>query len=290
MRRKTPLMSRSLVKIAAKRSRIILVFAVATVVLVAGVGTAVMVVMRRSRGVCSVHGVVLRKGEVPVAYGLFLPENAKNQQARQRLFPNANTVSLGGCCVDADKLTDRVLYCPLCRVAQEEWLAKWWEDAENEFLQRMDAAISETESLAAEGYNLLDEASTMGYVDAVKRLLELGVDVNGGNAGQSTPLHGAAHRDNVEVTRILLAAGAEVDAKDATGKTSLQLAAMFSSREIVAVLVEHGADVRVGQEQGNYPHVLAADWNLHNPDVETYLRAALGQSRSKRNEKASECE
>lgn len=81
---------------------------------------------------CPIHHQLLRRDRVPIEYGLvgFQPGYF---EAEKSLFPNANTVSLGGCVIETtlDACSGReiqlspeyadVLYCPACRRAAERW-------------------------------------------------------------------------------------------------------------------------------------------------------------------------
>lgn len=94
---------------------------------------------------CSVHHERLHKDVVPVVYG-FVSTSVALRDAKQTLFPHAATSVLGGCCVIPPmverlriftpgstmnypavkdvRFTDKriVLYCPICREAQQKWL------------------------------------------------------------------------------------------------------------------------------------------------------------------------
>jgi ankyrin repeat protein len=63
-----------------------------------------------------------------------------------------------------------------------------------------------------------------GAEDAVKRLLDAGVDVNRVNEADYTALHGAALRGLNEVIQILVDHGANINARDFRGRTPYRLA------------------------------------------------------------------
>lgn len=131
-------------------------------------------------------------------------------------------------------------------------------------------------------------AAYTGHVEDVKRLIEAGRDVNGGDddgrtplylavlgghadvvevltssganpnatyddnyygRGQ-TPLHKAAQMDDADVARVLITHGANVRAQDRSGDTPLHAAAYFGSTSVVEVLLAHGADPNVKTTDG----------------------------------------
>jgi hypothetical protein len=92
--------------------------------------------------------------------------------------------------------------------------------------------------------NSLHIAAGDGNIDVVKALLERGMDVNGRNAHDQTPLHGAAHMGNsTDVVRLLIERGAEVDSYEKSGWTALHYASRFGHLEASRVLLDHGANV-----------------------------------------------
>jgi hypothetical protein len=89
---------------------------------------------------CPVHGEVMKVEIVAASYGLPImrevdPENPDGSpeeqrwqaearayfEAREKLFPEINRVVHGGCIVGKPK--EEVYYCPVCRDAEEAWLA-----------------------------------------------------------------------------------------------------------------------------------------------------------------------
>jgi hypothetical protein len=68
---------------------------------------------------CELHALPLREDTIPIRYGR--PKfNLKEREARQKLFPHANSFYRGGCIVREAKRA-RVSYCPECRKAETEW-------------------------------------------------------------------------------------------------------------------------------------------------------------------------
>ena len=70
---------------------------------------------------------------------------------------------------------------------------------------------------------LLD-AALEGNIEAVKKALADGVNVNAKAVGGGTPLHGAAFGGHTELGGLLIAAGADVNAKSDRSETPLDLA------------------------------------------------------------------
>jgi hypothetical protein len=69
---------------------------------------------------CPVHGVPLRRDEVPVVYGL-IKASPGFLKAQKAYFPLARTFISGGCVVDHERTQESVEYCPKCREALRAW-------------------------------------------------------------------------------------------------------------------------------------------------------------------------
>ena len=89
----------------------------------------------------------------------------------------------------------------------------------------------------------LHSAAEEGNIDVVRSLLEQGIEINGRNASNQTPLDRAASKGNLDVVRFLVKRGAEVDSCDKKGWTPLHQAARFGHLEVSRLLVDHGANV-----------------------------------------------
>jgi ankyrin repeat protein len=92
------------------------------------------------------------------------------------------------------------------------------------------------------------EAVAAGNVPLVKRMLELGTDVNAAGdtmmsgGSQSTALHVAVRYNRLEVCNVLLNAGANPNRVAFGFETPLHLAFAENREEIAACLLDHGAD------------------------------------------------
>ncbi len=95
--------------------------------------------------------------------------------------------------------------------------------------------------LAASSSDLI-EAVRRGDQGGVRSLLEQQVDVNASQPDGATPLHWAAHRDDLETAQLLIGAGADVNAVNDYGVTVLSLASTNGSPGMVERLLVAGAD------------------------------------------------
>ena len=108
------------------------------------------------------------------------------------------------------------------------------------------------------------DAAQRGDLDAVRRLLRAGADVNAGQGDGMTALHWAARNGELAMGETLLYAGANVDAGTRIGRyTPMHLAARGAHHEFVALLLQTGADPNaVTSNSGATPlHLAAASGN-----------------------------
>lgn len=87
-----------------------------------------------------------------------------------------------------------------------------------------------------------------GDENAVKELLDKGVDVNGldrsvNNYYGATPLIAASRNGHIKIARLLIENGADLNAVDVRGHTPLMAASKHVRKDIVKLLVKSGADV-----------------------------------------------
>lgn len=104
---------------------------------------------------------------------------------------------------------------------------------------------------------LLKACALENGVETVKKLIEMGAEVNQGNKKGDTPLHIACEHFQVETVRVLLNAGAKPNVKNRSGCGPLTKAAgarihkedeIKSAKEIMRILREAGADVKKFQD------------------------------------------
>lgn len=122
-------------------------------------------------------------------------------------------------------------------------------------------------------------AGDQRLVDAVKQqdtvlvhaLLKQKVDVNTPQGDGATPLHWAAHWDNLETANLLIRAGANVNAANAYGVTPLSVACANGSAKMAATLLTAGANPNIARLTGETSLMTAA--RSGNADVITALLA-----------------
>ena len=86
-------------------------------------------------------------------------------------------------------------------------------------------------------------AANDGNIDAIKKHLAAGADVNASDGNGVTPLHFAASESHGEVVKLLIAEGADVNASDKNGATPLHMAAFQGHKEIAKLLIAEGTDL-----------------------------------------------
>lgn len=76
-----------------------------------------------------------------------------------------------------------------------------------------------------------------GDYDMVKKMIELGTEVNSFSGGM-TPLMYAARYNRIEMIKLLVANGAKISKKDSNGNAAIQYAEWSGANEAKAVLKE----------------------------------------------------
>lgn len=106
------------------------------------------------------------------------------------------------------------------------------------------------------GCTALHYAAKGGSVEVVKRLLELGAEVDAIDAWDETPLHLAARGGHIKACETLLAAGACIDATNAEERTPLVLAGQAGNEAVCNMLIQRGAGV-AGMPNEEVPSLIA---------------------------------
>ena len=142
--------------------------------------------------------------------------------------------------------------------------------------------------------SLLHEAAEKGDVQEVKRILEMGENVDARttrdrttadetkpaflsalestlDSSGSTPLHVAASNGHAEVVALLLEKGADPNAQNRLEVTPLHMAAKNGHLPVVEMLVAHGADVNARQ-CANQTALHLANWKRHRRVVKFLKR------------------
>ena len=88
----------------------------------------------------------------------------------------------------------------------------------------------------------LTRAAGRGYLNVVKKLLDMGLPIDKNSSDGSMPLAQAAKGGHARVVKYLLNHGADVQCK-MSGATPLYLAAKNGHCEVVRILLDHGADM-----------------------------------------------
>ena len=84
-------------------------------------------------------------------------------------------------------------------------------------------------------------AAADGNIEAVKRHLAAGTDVNAKNGERCTPLHLAAGEGHMDIAELLVTKGADVSAKDEEGETPLDWAILLNQSETANLLRKHAS-------------------------------------------------
>jgi ankyrin repeat protein len=102
-------------------------------------------------------------------------------------------------------------------------------------------------------------AAYLGDVEATKRLLAAGLDLDAGDEAGRTVLHIAVEQEQRDVSELLIAGDADVNAKDRYGRTPLFLAAGGRLAELARMLINADAEVNATDHVGCVPLHVAAD-------------------------------
>ncbi|XP_068134225.1 ankyrin repeat and KH domain-containing protein 1-like isoform X2 [Hyperolius riggenbachi] len=110
-----------------------------------------------------------------------------------------------------------------------------------------------------EGDSLLCLACSAGYYELAQVLLAMHANVEDrGNKGDITPLMAAASGGFVDIVKLLLAHSADVNAQSSTGNTALTYACGGGYVDVVQVLLKEGANIEDHNENGHTPLMEAA--------------------------------
>ena len=123
-----------------------------------------------------------------------------------------------------------------------------------------------TEILSSFGQTALYIASSHGYTDGVRSLIDHGADVNAicedydehGNNVKQTPLHVAIYKERRDVAQLLLERGANTEILSSFSQTALYMASSRGYVDGVWSLIDHGAD----------PNMICKDYDEHGDNVE----------------------
>ncbi|XP_059193234.1 ankyrin-1a isoform X7 [Centropristis striata] len=108
------------------------------------------------------------------------------------------------------------------------------------------------------GFTPLHIAAHYENLNVAQLLLNRGANVNFTPKNGITPLHIAARRGNVIMVRLLLDRGAQIDAKTKDELTPLHCAARNGHVRIIEILLDHGAPIQAKTKNGLSPIHMAA--------------------------------
>jgi len=107
------------------------------------------------------------------------------------------------------------------------------------YLVKDGAKINE---VTADGHSALNIATINGHVDVVRYFLELKVNIDHQDSIEEwSPLHAASSRGFTEIARMLIDAGADIESEDRTDWTPLHHACRYGYSSIVKLLIDKGA-------------------------------------------------
>ena len=96
-------------------------------------------------------------------------------------------------------------------------------------------------------------AAKIGSIDAIKKHLEAGVEVNSLNKNKQTALHFAASAGRLDAATVLLEARADVTVADKYQKTALHYSATNGHKATTALLLEKGALINAKDDKNKTP-------------------------------------
>lgn len=128
------------------------------------------------------------------------------------------------------------------------------------------------DAVDAQGATALIRAAGSGYAALVARLLDAGADPALAAHSGATCLSAAIAARREAVVRTLLERGVAPDQRLPGGGTALMMAAAFGLPHVIEALLAHGADVNAHDERGNTPLLAAAQAAFDSRDSNTWMR------------------
>jgi uncharacterized protein len=119
-------------------------------------------------------------------------------------------------------------------------------------------AVLVTAGVSSEALASIANAARDGDIDAVKKQLATGTDVNAVETDGSTALLWAAYQSSPEIVKLLLDAGADPNVANHFGVTPLLQAARYGDAATLAVLLKGGADIARAEREGETVLMAAA--------------------------------
>jgi ankyrin repeat protein len=144
------------------------------------------------------------------------------------------------------------------------------------------AAGSDVNVPEADGTSALLWAAYQSSPDLVQLLLKAGADPNAANSFGVTPLLQAARYGDTATMTILLNGGADIAKAVREGETPLMAAARAGSASAVKLLIDHGADVNATESLWDETALMWATAEGHLDIVDTLLKAGADPNKKAR--------
>ncbi len=119
-------------------------------------------------------------------------------------------------------------------------------------------------------------AALIGDVDAIRKAIAAGDDLDLRNEHGSTALMTASSFGRIEAAIALIKGGADPDLKNNRGDTPLLAASFFCREEIVKALLENGADREIANNDGSRPiDTVATPWSEELEGLYKFMESIL---------------
>ena len=102
--------------------------------------------------------------------------------------------------------------------------------------------------------NLLESAKS-GNFENVKRLLEMGADINTRNVWNGTPLYLACQHEHTVIVFYLLTKGANMHLTTDSGRTPLDIACTLEFEEIITILKIYDVETKIEPSHTESKHL-----------------------------------
>jgi len=102
--------------------------------------------------------------------------------------------------------------------------------------------------------NLLESAKS-GNFENVKRLLEMGADINTRNVWNGTPLYLACQHEHTAIVFFLLTKGANMHLTTDSGRTPLDIACTLEFEEIITILKIYDVETKIEPSHTESKHL-----------------------------------
>lgn len=114
------------------------------------------------------------------------------------------------------------------------------QDADTTRVQHLLQNRADPNAQDKDGDSVLLLAVWYGHLATARALIDAGADVNTQGLGEQTsPLHLAARRDQLDFGKLLLSRGADTTSRNDVGETALDIARRDNNLPFVALLEEH---------------------------------------------------